>query len=78
MLVHTASNSDVVGSKWNVRTSVQEYGGAPAIVYDGVGYFSHMVDGRVYCVGLKAEAGGTEPEAITPGSEVRGCNVLSC
>ena len=77
MLVHTSSNRDVVGSKWNVRTSVQEYGGAPAVVYSGVGYFSHMVDGRVYRVALKAED-GAEPEAITPGSEVRGCNVFSC
>ena len=77
MLVHTASNRDVVGSKWNVRTSVQEYGGAPAIVYNGVGYFSHMVDGRVYRVALQAED-GTEPQAITPGSEVRDYNVFSC
>lgn len=66
VLVHTSSNRDVVGSKWNVRTSVQEYGGAPAIVYNGVGYFSHMADGRVYCVSLKAED-AMEPEAITPG-----------
>jgi hypothetical protein len=77
VLVHTSSNRDVVGSKWNVRTSVQEYGGAPAIVYNGVCYFSHMVDGRVYRVVLKEED-GAEPEAITPGSEVRGCNVFSC
>jgi len=60
-----------------VRTSVQEYGGAPAIIYNGVAYFSHMVDGRVYRVALQAED-GVEPEAITPGSEARGCNTLSC
>ena len=66
VLVHTSSNRDMVGSEWNVRTTVQEYGGAPAIVYNGLGYFSHMADGRVYRVMLKAAA-GAEPEAITPG-----------
>ena len=49
-----------------MRTTVQEYGGASAVVHNGVGYFSHMADGRVYRVVFKAEA-GEKPEAITPG-----------
>ncbi len=39
-----------------------QYGGASAIAYDGIIYFSHFKDGRVY----KQKDGG-EPEAITPG-----------
>lgn len=62
VLVHTGSGRDVVGKKWDVRTGVQEYGGAPAIVHSGVAYFSHYVDGRVYRV---KDSG--EPEAVTPG-----------
>ena len=64
VLVHTVSNRDIVGPKWNIRTGVQEYGGAPAIVHDSVAYFSHFVDGRVYSVRVKSE---DEPDAITPG-----------
>ncbi|KAF8901365.1 alpha/beta-hydrolase [Gymnopilus junonius] len=63
VLVHTNSNRDIVGPGWNVRTAVQEYGGAAAIVRDGVAYFSHMVDGRVY----RVQAGeGSDPEPVTP------------
>lgn len=62
--MHTTSNREIVGPGWNVRTAVQEYGGAAAIVHDGVAYFSHMVDGRVYRVEVKE---GSEPESITPG-----------
>lgn len=68
MLVHTALNRDVVGLGWNVRTAVQEYGGAAAIVHDSVAYFSHAVDGRVYSVHVGEE--GAETEAITPGTPI--------
>ncbi|KAF9552486.1 alpha/beta-hydrolase [Agrocybe pediades] len=64
VLVHTGSNRDVVGPKWNVRTSVHEYGGAPAIVNNGVAYFSNMEDGRIYRV--RVEENAPEPEALTP------------
>lgn len=62
VLVNTATGSDVVGAGWNVRTGVHEYGGAAAIAYDGVLYFSHLTDGRVYRV-----SEGTQPKAVTPG-----------
>ena len=39
-----------------------QYGGASAIAYDGIVYFSHFKDGRVY-----RQKGGEEPVAITPG-----------
>ena len=62
VLVNTATGNDIVGPDWNVRTMVHEYGGAAAIAYDGVVYFSHLDDGRVYLV-----SEGTQPEAVTPG-----------
>ncbi|KZP25905.1 alpha/beta-hydrolase [Athelia psychrophila] len=60
-LVSTAANHDVVAGEWNVRSGVHEYGGAPAIVYGGIAYFSNFADGRVYSV----REGGA-PEAVTP------------
>ncbi|KAF9035134.1 alpha/beta-hydrolase [Panaeolus papilionaceus] len=62
VVVHTSTNTDVVGQGWNVRTMVQEYGGAPATVYDSILYFSSLTDGRVYRAGVKGET----PEPITP------------
>ena len=71
VLVHTESGSDVVGPTWNVRTTVHEYGGTPALVHNGVVYFSHLVDGRVYRV-----VDGKEPEAVTPGSRISTARVI--
>ncbi|KAI0085246.1 alpha/beta-hydrolase [Irpex rosettiformis] len=65
VLVNTEAGIDVVGQGWNVRTGVQEYGGAAAIVYDGKAIFSNIVDGRAYIV-----APGGEPKPITPESKV--------
>ena len=62
MLVHTTSGQDVVGPGWNVRTSVQEYGGGAAIVHNKIAYFSNLSDGGVYQV----KAGG-QPELVSPG-----------
>ncbi|KAF8803248.1 alpha/beta-hydrolase [Phlegmacium glaucopus] len=61
VLVHTASGQDVVGADWNVRTAVQEYGGAAAIVYNKIAYYSNLSDGNVYQV-----SGGAPPERVTP------------
>ncbi|KAH9925016.1 alpha/beta-hydrolase [Epithele typhae] len=63
VIVNTKTGKDVVGKEWNVRTGVHEYGGAAAVVYDGVCYFSNFSDGRVY----KTKE-GEEPEAVTPES----------
>ncbi|KAH8105304.1 alpha/beta-hydrolase [Cristinia sonorae] len=65
VLVKTEAKTDLFGEGWNCRTGVQEYGGAPAIVYGGTVYFSNFKDGRVYV--LKE---GGQPEAVTPESEV--------
>lgn len=62
VLVDSSSKKDVFGKGWNARTGVHEYGGASALVYAGVAYFSNFGDGRVYKV-----AGGAEPTPVTPG-----------
>lgn len=62
VLVDTENNCDIFGLGWNARSGVHEYGGAAATVHDGVTYFSHWADGRVYRV-----KGKESPEAITPG-----------
>ncbi|KAI8996684.1 alpha/beta-hydrolase [Trametes punicea] len=61
VIVDTEKGEDVVGKDWNVRSAVHEYGGAPAVAYDGVIYFSNFKDNRVYRL-QKGEA----PEPITP------------
>jgi dipeptidyl aminopeptidase/acylaminoacyl peptidase len=66
-LLHTESGRDITAGDWDVKSKVNGYGGAPAIVYDGVAYFSHVRDGRVYRVGLE---GSNVPEAITPGNSI--------
>ncbi|KAL1748330.1 hypothetical protein HDZ31DRAFT_30044 [Schizophyllum fasciatum] len=66
-LVHSETGKDVLpGKEWNVRTGVHEYGGAPAIVRDGIVYFSHRKDNRVY----RFRAGEGEPTAVTPENPV--------
>lgn len=54
---------DVFDDKWNARTGVEEYGGASAIVYDGVVYFSNYDDSRVYAV----KESGSAPVPVTLG-----------
>ncbi|KAJ7207938.1 Alpha/Beta hydrolase protein [Mycena pura] len=66
VLVESNTGRDIVGAQWNVRTGVQEYGGAPAIVHAGVAYFSHFADSRVYSVEVEE---GSQPRAVTPENE---------
>ncbi|KAJ6524429.1 alpha/beta-hydrolase [Mycena vulgaris] len=63
-LVHTETGRDVTGADFNVKTTVNGLGGAPAIVHDGVVYFSHGKDGRVYKVNVNGS--NNVAEAITP------------
>ena len=51
---------DVTPKEFNVRTRVHEYGGGAAVVRDGVSYFSHMADQRLY-----RHAPGTAPVPLT-------------
>lgn len=65
VIVDTISGQDVIPSPYNARTSVQEYGGAAAIAYNGTLYFSNISDNRVYSI--KAAISQT-PEPVTPGN----------
>ncbi|KAJ7688961.1 Alpha/Beta hydrolase protein [Mycena rosella] len=63
-LLRTETGQDVAGGDWDIKTTVNGYGGAPAIVHDGIVYFSHGKDGRVYRVSV--DGPNNVPEAITP------------
>jgi dipeptidyl aminopeptidase/acylaminoacyl peptidase len=52
---------DVTPPEFNVRTRVHEYGGGAAVVCDGVSYFSHMADQRLY-----RHTPGAAPVPLTP------------
>ncbi|KAJ7887476.1 alpha/beta-hydrolase [Mycena olivaceomarginata] len=63
-VVDASSRRDLFDESWDARTQLHEYGGAAATVYNGVLYFSHILDHRVYKADLKGD--GVEPTAITP------------
>ncbi|KAK0447789.1 alpha beta-hydrolase [Armillaria borealis] len=48
-IVSASDDRDIYGAGWNARSRVHEYGGAPALAYDGRVYFSNIMDGRMYC-----------------------------
>lgn len=47
--------SDQFPTPFNARSRVHEYGGGAFLVYDGVIYFSHFNDQRIYCKKMYAE-----------------------
>ena len=55
------SVADVTPPPFNARTRVHEYGGGAYTVADGVVYFSHFADQRLY-----RQTPGAEPQPITP------------
>lgn len=61
-VVDASTRKDLFDHSWDARTQVHEYGGAAATVFNGVLYFSHILDHRVYKANL-----GELPTAITPG-----------
>ncbi len=60
VLVH--GGEDVTAAPFNVRSRVHEYGGGAWTVADGVGYFSHFADNRLY----RMVAGGDPAVPISP------------
>ncbi|MEG4110733.1 MULTISPECIES: S9 family peptidase [unclassified Microcoleus] len=58
--------SDVTPHPFNVRTRVNEYGGAAFAVAGGVVYFSHFADQRIYVQTLNSQ-----PEPLTPAANSR-------
>ncbi|KAF9559346.1 alpha/beta-hydrolase [Agrocybe pediades] len=66
--LHFWGPEEVLGPGWNVRTSVHEYGGAPAVINRGIIFFSNFEDGRIYRSRIPRTY---EPEPITPGETYR-------
>ncbi len=58
--------SDVTPAPFNVRTRVHEYGGGALAIANGIIYFSHYTDGRIY-----RQTPGKEPQPLTAESERR-------
>ena len=58
--------ADVTPAPFNARTRVHEYGGGDYVVRDGTVYFSNFSDQRLYVA-----RGGTLPDPITPGAQMR-------
>ncbi|MBT79827.1 MAG: peptidase S9 [Alteromonadaceae bacterium] len=57
---------EVLPAPWNARTRVHEYGGRSMLVNNGVVWFTHFNDQRVYRMVI-----GEAPVAITPAANVR-------
>lgn len=57
---------EVLPVPWNARTRVHEYGGRSMLVNDGVVWFTHFTDQRIYRMTI-----GETPVAITPEDNIR-------
>src|SRR4051812_20361022 len=57
---------DMTPRAFNARTRVHEYGGGDYSVSNDTIYFSNFADQRLY-----RQAGGSEPEPLTPETEMR-------
>lgn len=57
---------DVTPAPFNVRTRVHEYGGGAFTVSDGIVYFSHFADQRLY-----RQVEGATPQPLTPAVSLR-------
>jgi dipeptidyl aminopeptidase/acylaminoacyl peptidase len=54
---------DLTPAPFNARTRVHEYGGGAWLVDDGIVYFAHFADGRLY---RQAEGGAPQPLTAAP------------
>lgn len=61
-----ANVTEMTPAPFNVRSRVHEYGGGASLVADGVIWFSHFADNRIYVI-----ADGAEPAAFTAGGPFR-------
>jgi len=61
-----ASVTEMTPAPFNVRTRVHEFGGGASLVADGVIWFSHFADNRLYVI-----RDGAEPAALTAGGPFR-------
>ncbi|KAL4065539.1 Alpha/Beta hydrolase protein [Scleroderma yunnanense] len=63
VIIDAKSTEDVISSEFNARSAVHEYGGAAAVAYNKVIYFSNFNDNRVYTVDTTTT---NPPGAVTP------------
>jgi len=68
VVVSQRTGKDVLPVPFNARTRVHEYGGGAWTVADGVLYFSHFADQRLYSL----KPGATEPQPLTLESTEKG------
>jgi len=68
VVVSQRTGKDVLPAPFNARTRVHEYGGGAWTVADGVLYFSHFADQRLYSL----RPGAAEPQPLTPEGPERG------
>lgn len=61
-----ANVTEMTPAPFNVRTRVHEYGGGASLVADGVIWFSHFADNRIYVI-----HDGAAPSALTAGGHFR-------
>lgn len=72
VIVNTCAKKDVLPSPYSAKDSVHDYGGAPAIVYDGIIYFSNdsgdvsKPDNSIYAINLKENP--VVVRRVTPGT----------
>src|SRR5579863_8623101 len=67
-VVVSQRTGDVLPAPYHARTRVHEYGGGAWTVADGVLYFSHFPDQRLYSL----RPGAAEPQPLTPESTQKG------
>jgi dipeptidyl aminopeptidase/acylaminoacyl peptidase len=68
VVVSQRTGKDVLPAPFNARTRVHEYGGGARTVADGVLYFSHFADQRLYSL----TPGAAEPQPLTPEGPEKG------
>lgn len=64
-IVSVEASADIIPREFDARTKVHEYGGAAAVIRNGVVYFSNMSDQRVYTTTVDKNA--SKPRPVTPG-----------
>jgi len=68
---HNGRAEEILPAPWNARSRAHEYGGGAFAVADGVVYFCHNLDQRIY-----AFRPGETPRALTPESTTRYADLL--
>lgn len=70
MIISAETRKDIIPRNFDARTKVYEYGGAAAVVNDGVCYFSNMGDNRVYMTSAEEALKKMDPVPVTPSKYV--------